>query len=92
VVAESSEPVPPTPQPRPEEASKAEELVVQLTARNFRQVGDGSVWLIEFYAPWCSVRFIDPENVWLVVLFCSTHSHCFSFFSTAQLFRPPTMK
>jgi thiol-disulfide isomerase/thioredoxin len=39
-----------------QQRSKVDPLaVVVLTSRNFdSMVGDGNVWLVEFYAPWCS--------------------------------------
>jgi thiol-disulfide isomerase/thioredoxin len=43
-------------QQQQQQRSKVDPLsVVVLTSRNFESmVGDGSVWLVEFYAPWCS--------------------------------------
>ncbi|CAB9512597.1 Protein disulfide isomerase [Seminavis robusta] len=40
----------------PDTTSSGSDLdVVVLTSTNFeRMVGDGSVWLVEFYAPWCT--------------------------------------
>ncbi|KAL7445251.1 hypothetical protein ACHAXM_011931 [Skeletonema potamos] len=47
-------------------ASEKVEGVIQLTAKNFdKNLSDGNVWLIEFYAPWCShcTRFAPSYEV-----------------------------